>query len=64
MDYMNWYEKCLCLARIKANGGEMSEFEKSELENGCQYSEYRSSSISADNVGVLSAQWAYNNTVI
>ena len=55
MDYMNWYEKCLALARIKANGGELSELERSELEKGCQYSEYHSSSVSADNVGVLSA---------
>lgn len=32
MDYMDWYEKCLRLAQIKAKGGELSAFEKSELE--------------------------------
>ena len=55
MDYMNWYEKCLTLARIKANGGEISEFERSELEKG--YCDNNSSNydLYVSDVGVLSA---------
>lgn len=53
MDYMNWYEKCLVLARIKANGGETSEFERSELEKSSEYCRDNNNNIYVGNVGVL-----------
>lgn len=55
MDYMNWYEKCLELARLKVNGGELSEFQKSELEKGVGCGFDNSDSMSTGNVGVLPA---------
>ena len=55
MDYMNWYEKCLWLARIKSNGGELSEFERSELEKNIGNCNDNSNSIYVSNVDILSA---------
>lgn len=55
MDYMNWYEKCLWLARLKSNGGELSEFERSELEKSIRYSIGNSNDGNDRNVDILPA---------
>jgi hypothetical protein len=34
MDYMKAYERCMNIARNKANGGEMSELEKEDIRLG------------------------------
>ena len=34
MDYMKAYERCMNIARNKANGGEMSELEKENIRLG------------------------------
>ena len=55
MDYMVWYERCLGLARIKSNGGELSEVEKSELEKSTKYSNGNGDGIYSCNVDILPA---------
>lgn len=55
MDYMNWYEKCLELARLKTNGGELSELERSELEKSIKYSGCSSNDSNGRNVDILPA---------
>lgn len=55
MDYMYWYEKCLELARIKSNGGELSEFERSELEKSIKHSGCCSNDSNGRNVDILPA---------
>ena len=55
MDYMIWYERCLGLARIKYNGGELSAFEKSELEKNISNDRNDSDDIYARNVDILPA---------
>ena len=52
---MNWYEKCLNLARIRENGGELSEVEKSELEKNISNDRNDSDDIYARNVDILPA---------
>lgn len=55
MDYMNWYEKCLWLARLKQNGGELSELERSELERNSECHNCSIDNIYGRNVDILPA---------
>jgi hypothetical protein len=55
MDYMVWYERCLGLARLRENGGEMSEVEKSELEKSVGNGNGNSGDIYDDYVDILPA---------
>ena len=55
MDYMVWYERCLGLARLRENGGEMSEIEKSELEKDIRYGNGNDGGVYAGNVDILPA---------
>ena len=55
MDYMVWYERCLGLARLRENGGEMSEIEKSELEKSVGNGNGNNDGIYVCNVDILPA---------
>ena len=52
MSYMKAYESALNIARNKANGGELSELERSELEKSSKDSICNSSSISSKSLGM------------
>ena len=52
MSYMKAYESALNIARNKANGGELSELERSELEKNSKDSICNSSSISSKSLGM------------
>ena len=52
MSYMKAYEKALNKARNKANGGELSELERSEFEKNSKDSICNSSSIISKSLGM------------
>ena len=62
MDYMKAYERCLNKARNKANGGELSELERSEMEKSSKSSEYNSNDGAIEHMGLGVKQWTDNNT--